>query len=122
MTGLIQMQAALLLGTPLGRLFAGVVTLLIIASLIGGVLAWRSRGKPSATIINLNQRIVAWWWMVGVLALCFWLGAGAQSNTDEGPDTAPPSSDLATARHLGRRVAMTTLQFVHGRRSLLVEA
>jgi len=46
--------------------------------------------------------------------LGFWLGAGAQSNTDEGPDTAPPESDLATARHLGKRVAITTLQFVRG--------
>lgn len=46
--------------------------------------------------------------------LGFWLGAGAQSNTDEGPETAPPASDLDTARHLGRRVAATTLRFVHG--------
>jgi len=47
--------------------------------------------------------------------LGFFLGAGAQSNTDEGPDVAPPEADLATARHLGRRVAETTLQFVRGR-------
>ncbi|MBB3288769.1 MULTISPECIES: flavodoxin family protein [Rhizobium] len=47
--------------------------------------------------------------------LGFWLGAAAQANTDEGPETAPPASDLATARHLGRRVALTTLQFVCGR-------
>lgn len=47
--------------------------------------------------------------------LGFWLGAAAQSNTDQGPDLAPPESDLATARHLGQRVAETTLQFVRGR-------
>jgi NAD(P)H dehydrogenase (quinone) len=47
--------------------------------------------------------------------LGFWLGAGAQSNVDQGPDLAPPEADLATARHLGRRVAETTLQFVRGR-------
>lgn len=47
--------------------------------------------------------------------LGFWLGAGAQANTDEGAETAPPASDLATASYLGRRVAMTTLQFVRGR-------
>lgn len=47
--------------------------------------------------------------------LGFWLGAGAQSNTDQGPDAAPPEADLATARHLGQRVAEVTLQFVHGR-------
>jgi hypothetical protein len=29
----------------------------------------------------------------------------AQSNTDEGPDKGPTASDLATAEHLGRRVA-----------------
>lgn len=50
--------------------------------------------------------------------LGFWLGAGAQSNTDEGPDTAPPASDLATARHLGKRVALTALQLVQGRDTL----
>ncbi|GAB2186947.1 flavodoxin family protein [Roseibium sp. LAB1] len=46
--------------------------------------------------------------------LGFWLGAGAQSNTDEGPVTAPPAADLATARHLGRRVAKTALLFAAG--------
>jgi NAD(P)H dehydrogenase (quinone) len=47
--------------------------------------------------------------------LGFWLGAAAQSNVDEGPDMAPPEADLATARHLGQRVAEATLQFVRGR-------
>jgi len=47
--------------------------------------------------------------------LGFWLGAGAQSNVDQGPGLAPPEADLATARHLGQRVARTTLQFVRGR-------
>ncbi|WP_426127671.1 flavodoxin family protein [Pararhizobium sp. PWRC1-1] len=45
----------------------------------------------------------------------FWLGAAAQSNIDEGADIAPPEADLATACHLGRRVALATLQFVRGR-------
>jgi NAD(P)H dehydrogenase (quinone) len=47
--------------------------------------------------------------------LGFWLGAAAQSNTDQGADLVPPESDLATARHLGRRVAEVTAQFVRGR-------
>jgi NAD(P)H dehydrogenase (quinone) len=47
--------------------------------------------------------------------LGFFLGAGAQSNVDQGPDVAPPEGDLATARHLGRRVAEATLQFIRGR-------
>jgi len=32
-------------------------------------------------------------------------GAMAQSNNDEGPDKAPPESDLKTAARLGRRIA-----------------
>jgi len=47
--------------------------------------------------------------------LGFWLGAGAQSNVDQGPDVAPPDSDLATARHLGARVARVALQLARGR-------
>ena len=47
--------------------------------------------------------------------LGFFLGAGAQSNADEGPDVAPPAADLKTAEHLGRRVTITTIQFVRGR-------
>jgi NAD(P)H dehydrogenase (quinone) len=47
--------------------------------------------------------------------LGFFLGAGAQSNTDQGPELAPPTSDLATARHLGQRVAEVTSQFARGR-------
>ena len=50
--------------------------------------------------------------------LGFWLGAGAQSNTDEGADVAPPESDLLTARHLGRRVATAALQFARGRAAI----
>lgn len=47
--------------------------------------------------------------------LGFWIGAAAQSNSDEGPDRAPPEADLATARHLGARVARVTRAFVRGR-------
>jgi len=41
-----------------------------------------------------------------------WLGAMAQSNSDEGPDVVPPESDLKTAAYLGARVARITSQFV----------
>ena len=47
--------------------------------------------------------------------LGFWLGAAAQSNADQGPDFAPPQSDLLTAEHLGERVARVTQQFARGR-------
>jgi multimeric flavodoxin WrbA len=46
--------------------------------------------------------------------LGFFLGAAAQSNADEPPELAPPSSDLRTAEHLGRRVTELTAQFVRG--------
>ena len=51
-----------------------------------------------------------------------WLGAMAQANGDEGPDMAPIKSDLATASHLGRRVAALTAQFVAGKQRELVDA
>lgn len=48
----------------------------------------------------------------------FFLGAGAQSNADEGPDVAPTSADLLTAEHLGQRVAKVARQLVAGRVAL----
>lgn len=42
------------------------------------------------------------------------LGAMAQSNIDQGPEDCPPESDLATARHLGRRVAECSLRWHRG--------
>lgn len=47
--------------------------------------------------------------------LGFWLGAAAQSNADQGPDLAPPASDLLTAEGLGERVAKVAQQMVRGR-------
>lgn len=47
--------------------------------------------------------------------LGFFLGAGAQSNADEGPDSAPPESDLLTAEQLGKRVAEVAVQFAKGK-------
>lgn len=58
-------------------LFAGIGALLALASLIGFVLKWRSRGAASPVIDNLNARINAWWLMVAVLGGAFWLGQGA---------------------------------------------
>ncbi len=58
-------------------LFAGIGALLALASLIGFVLKWRSRGATSPVIDNLNARINAWWVMVAVLGGAFWLGQGA---------------------------------------------
>lgn len=49
----------------------GVIALLLVASLIGALLA---RRRPGAVIDNLNARIRAWWVMLAVLAACFLLG------------------------------------------------
>jgi phosphatidate cytidylyltransferase len=56
-------------------LMGGVVTLLLVASLVGALLAGRARNEAArAVIANLNSRIRAWWVMVGVFAVAFLAG------------------------------------------------
>lgn len=51
-------------------LFAGVLGLLVVATLVGRVLGARTRGKPGeATVANLNARVHSWWVMSSVFAL-----------------------------------------------------
>ena len=58
-------------------IFAGAVAVLIVASVIGLILKLRfAPEEPHGVIDNLSSRIRAWWWMVGVLAVAFWLGKG----------------------------------------------
>lgn len=47
--------------------------------------------------------------------LGFFLGAGAQTDVDAGPDGVP-DADVRTCRHLGRRVAGVAAQLTAGRR------
>ncbi|BBY15527.1 flavodoxin family protein [Mycolicibacterium litorale] len=47
--------------------------------------------------------------------LGFFLGAGAQTDVDAGPDGVHPS-DARTCRHLGERIARVAAQFAAGRR------
>lgn len=54
-------------------LVGGVITLLVISSVIGWVLA-RGKGGESKTIVNLNARIRAWWGMVAVFSLAMATG------------------------------------------------
>ncbi|MFD5514285.1 flavodoxin family protein [Streptomyces sp. NPDC127051] len=49
--------------------------------------------------------------------LGFYLGAGAQSNSDQGPEAVRPS-DIATAEHLGRRIARQAAVQLAGRATL----
>jgi len=58
-------------------LFGGIGAILVLASLIGLILKLRTRGSPNAVIDNLNARINAWWVMVVVIGIAFWLGTGA---------------------------------------------
>ncbi|MBO2676472.1 MULTISPECIES: phosphatidate cytidylyltransferase [Shewanella] len=53
-------------------LFAGIGLLLVVATLIGRLLAWR-RGN-NAVIANLNARIDAWWMMVLAIGIAFLFG------------------------------------------------
>jgi NAD(P)H dehydrogenase (quinone) len=46
--------------------------------------------------------------------LGFWLGAGAQTDVDAGPDAVHPA-DVRTCHHLGHRVALVTRQLNLGR-------
>ena len=53
-------------------IFGGIVALLALASLIGWAL--QARKGRTEVVANLNARVRAWWGMVAVLAVCFWLG------------------------------------------------
>jgi phosphatidate cytidylyltransferase len=56
-------------------LMGGVATLLLVASLVGALLAARARTEAArAVIANLNSRIRAWWVMVGIFAVAFLAG------------------------------------------------
>ena len=57
-------------------LFGGVVAVLLLASLIGALLAWRAGNSPDPAIQNLNARIKAWWVMVFLIALALLFGKG----------------------------------------------
>ncbi len=56
-------------------IFVGAASVLAVASIVGWMLKLRyAPEEPHATIDNLNSRIRAWWWMVGILGTAFILG------------------------------------------------
>ena len=57
--------------SELGWLLCGLFSLLVVASIIGGVLA---KFKQNATISNLNARIRAWWVMCIICVLAMAIG------------------------------------------------
>jgi phosphatidate cytidylyltransferase len=59
-------------------LFGGVFVILLVATLIGRVMATRANGDAGReTIQNLNDRIDAWWVMIAIFAASFALGRAA---------------------------------------------
>lgn len=59
------------------QLFAGIFAVLVAATSIAQTLRWVvAKGKPHSVIDNLNDRINAWWVMVGLVALAFAFGKG----------------------------------------------
>ena len=59
-------------------LFGGILALLALASVVGWILHCRARGSGGrATIDNLNARVRAWWVMVAIIAVNFFLGKNA---------------------------------------------
>jgi phosphatidate cytidylyltransferase len=55
-------------------LFGGIIALLTLASMIGWIL---QRRGANPTIDNLNARVRAWWVMVAIIAVNFFLGKNA---------------------------------------------
>lgn len=55
-------------------LIVGLVTVLSTASIVAGILTYRSEKPISAGLTNLNQRIKAWWIMVALIAIAFFFG------------------------------------------------
>ncbi|WP_411035897.1 phosphatidate cytidylyltransferase [Shinella sp. BYT-45] len=58
------------------RLFLGLVAVLVTASVVAGILSWRSAKPLPATLDNLNARIKAWWIMVAGISIAFLFGKG----------------------------------------------
>jgi phosphatidate cytidylyltransferase len=58
-------------------LFGGIASLLVVATIIGRLLALRASDPTrAASIRNLNERVDAWWVMVAVLAVALLFGSG----------------------------------------------
>lgn len=57
------------------KLFGGVGALLATASLVGFILSRRATSPGAvATVENLNDRIKAWWLMIGLFGVAFFIG------------------------------------------------
>ncbi|MGO4832572.1 phosphatidate cytidylyltransferase [Rhizobiaceae sp. 2RAB30] len=55
-------------------LAAGLLGVLLAASAVSAVLTWRAADPRDPVLVNLNQRIKAWWVMVAAIAVAFLFG------------------------------------------------
>ncbi|ESW74547.1 phosphatidate cytidylyltransferase [Mesorhizobium sp. LSJC268A00] len=55
-------------------LLAGLICVLTMASIVAGILSWRAPKPLPSTLVNLNQRINAWWVMVLAITVAFFFG------------------------------------------------
>ncbi|MBX3568617.1 MAG: phosphatidate cytidylyltransferase [Rhizobiaceae bacterium] len=55
-------------------LLAGLGAVLVTASIVAAILTARAPDPSSPTLVNLNQRIKAWWVMVAIIAIAFFFG------------------------------------------------
>jgi multimeric flavodoxin WrbA len=89
-----------------GDKLATLIQFAVLAAQLG--MHWVSLGlQPGNNTTNGSE--------ADINRLGFFLGAAAQSNADQGPDLAPPDSDLRTAEKLGERVARVAQQMARGR-------
>jgi phosphatidate cytidylyltransferase len=57
---------------------SGLIALLLVASVTGWILGRVAKNEGSiATVENLNQRINAWWGMIIVFLISYWIGSNA---------------------------------------------
>ena len=55
-------------------LLVGLVGVLTTASIVAGILSWRAPKPLPSALVNLNQRINAWWVMVVAITVAFFFG------------------------------------------------
>ncbi len=55
-------------------LLVGLVGVLTTASIVAGILSWRAPKPLPSTLVNLTQRINAWWVMVVAITVAFFFG------------------------------------------------
>ena len=99
---------------PVLQLFTGALLVLALATTIGSILSIRiAKGKPHAVIDNLNNRIFAWWWMVGLLGASFACGKSRRHRAVRGAVVLRAARVHHAGLHAPRRPHRTRGQLLH---------